>query len=187
MNKTAKSVCAVLLILVLSVTAGLTAEFLKTRYELATHPRKYSEFVEKYANEYKVPESICYAVIKRESSFDSTAVSKAGAIGLMQVTPATFEYLCNLLDEEHETGMLYNPETNIRFGIFYLSVLYERFENWECAIAAYNCGPNRVKGWIEEGKADESGKLTEIPIEETATYIKRVTKSIEKYEKLYYR
>ena len=187
MNKTAKTVCTVLAILILSVAVGLSAEFVKTKYETATHPRKYSEFVEKYAEEYKVPEPICYSVIKRESSFDSTAVSSAGAMGLMQITPATFEYLCRLLDEEHEVGLLYDPETNIRFGIFYLSVLYERFDNWDCAFAAYNAGPNRVEGWIEEGKVDEDGNLVEIPIEETATYVKRINASIKKYEKLYYR
>ena len=187
MNKTAKTVCAVLAILILSVAAGLSAEFIKTKYETATHPRKYSEFVEKYAEEYKVPEAVCYSVIKCESKFDQTAVSSAGAVGLMQIMPSTFEYLCRLLDEEHESGLLYSPETNIRFGIFYLSVLYERFDNWECAFAAYNAGPNRVEGWIEEGKVDEDGNLTEIPIAETAKYVKRVTASIEKYEKLYYR
>ena len=105
----------------------------------------------------------------------------------MQITPATFEYLCRLVGEDHETGMLYDPETNIRFGIFYLSVLYERFENWDVAFAAYNCGPNRVQGWIDEGKVDESGNLTEIPINETENYVKRVNKAIKKYEKLYYR
>ena len=120
MNKNAKSVFAILLIIVLSITAGLSAEFLKTQYETVCHPKKYTEFVEKYAEEYKVPEYICYSVIKCESGFDSTAVSRAGAMGLMQITPATFEYLCRLVGEDHETGMLYDPETNIRFGIFYL-------------------------------------------------------------------
>ena len=186
MNKTVKAVCVMLAILILSVAAGFSADFLKTQIEKATHPRKYSEFVEKYAEEYKVPEAICYSVIKRESGFDSEAQSSAGAIGLMQITPPTFETLCNLLDEEHATAELYAPETNIRFGIFYLSVLYERFGNWNCAFAAYNCGPNRVQGWIDEGNVDENGNLTKIPIIETKNYVSRVNKSIKKYEKLYY-
>ncbi len=186
MNKTFKAVCVILSIALLSVAIGLAAQHFKLKYEEANHPRAYSEYVEKYSEMYKVPEAICYSVIKCESSFDSAAVSKAGAIGLMQIMPSTFEYLCTLLKEEHEAGLLYDPETNIRFGIFYLSVLYERFGVWETVFAAYNCGPSRVQGWIEDSKADEDGRLTEIPIEETRTYVERVSAAIKKYEKLYY-
>ena len=186
MNKTLKTVCVILTIALLSVAAGLSAQHFKTKFEQANHPKNYSEYVEKYSEMYKVPEAICYSVIKCESGFDSAAVSPSGAIGLMQLMPSTFEYLSSLLKEEHETGLLYDPETNIRFGIFYLSVLYERFGEWETAFAAYNCGPTRVQGWIDSGMADEDGKLTEIPIGETKTYVKRVNAAIEKYEKLYY-
>lgn len=186
MNKTLKALCVFLTIALLSVAIGFTAENLKEKFDLAKHPQKYSEFVERYASEYKVPPEICYAVIKCESGFDSAAVSVAGAVGLMQIMPSTFEYLCNLAKEEHEIGMLYDPETNIKFGTFYLSVLYERFSNWNCAFAAYNCGPSRVSGWIEDGMVDEDGNLTEIPISETETYVKRVNAAIEKYKELYY-
>lgn len=186
MNKTLKALCVFLAIALVSVAIGFAAEHFKEKLDLASHPQKYSEFVEKYASVYKVPEEICYAVIKCESGFDSAAVSHAGAVGLMQITPPTFDYLCNLAKEEHETGMLYDPETNIRFGTFYLSVLYERFGNWSCAFAAYNCGPSRVASWIEDGMVDEDGNLTEIPISETETYVKRVNAAIEKYKELYY-
>lgn len=186
MHKTLKAVCVILAIALLSVAIGLLAQHFKEKYDLANHPKEYSEYVEKYADMYKVPEAICYSVIKCESSFNSAAVSTSGAVGLMQIMPDTFDYLCNLAEEEHETGLLYDPETNIRFGIFYLSVLYERFGIWENVFAAYNCGPSRVSEWIENGMIDEDGKLTEIPIEQTATYVKRVTNAIEKYENLYY-
>ena len=178
--------CVVLVIALLSVAIGLLAEHFKEKYEYASHPREYGEHVEKYADMYKVPEAICYAVIKCESGFDSAAVSSAGAVGLMQIMPDTFDYLCNLVGEEHESGLLYDPETNVRFGIFYLSVLYERFGKWETAFAAYNCGPSRVSEWIESGMVDESGNLTEIPIAETAKYVERVTDATQKYEELYY-
>ena len=186
MNKTVKAFCVFLTIAILSVAIGFTAEHIKEKYELASHPKKYSEYVEKYSELYQVPEAVCYSVIKCESGFDSAAVSSAGAIGLMQIMPSTFEYLCSLLKEEHEQGLLYDPETNIKFGTFYLSVLYERFGNWETALAAYNCGPSRVSGWIEDGMVDEDGNLTEIPIAQTAKYVERVSAAMEKYEKLYY-
>ena len=185
MNKAIRTAFAVLIIAGLSIAIGICAQHFKNAYDLASHPKEYAEFVEKYAEVYNVPEHICYAVIKCESGFDSTAVSKAGAIGLMQMMPGTFADLCSRTGDNYETGMLYDPETNIRYGIYYLSRLYDRFGVWETAFAAYNCGPSRVDGWIKDGKANENGRLTEIPIEETATYVKRVTAAIEQYDTLY--
>lgn len=185
MNKAIRTVCVTIVIAVLSVAIGLFAQHLKTKYDFASCPKEYSEFVEKYATLYNVPEHVCYAVIKCESGFDSTAVSKAGAIGLMQIMPSTFTYLCSRTGDNYETGMLYDPETNIRYGIYYLSMLYDRFGAWETVFAAYNCGPSRVDGWIKDGKVNETGRLTEIPIAATAAYVERVTNTIEKYEKLY--
>lgn len=186
MKKTVRHTAVLIGILILSVCLGLFAQHIKSALDSKAHPRLFSEFVEKYAEEYKIPETICYAVIKCESSFDSTARSHAGAIGLMQIMPDTFTYLCSRTGDNYEKGMLYDPETNIRYGIYYLSMLYDRFGVWETVFAAYNAGPSRVQGWIDEGKADESGHLTEIPLSETATYVERVTKAIENYEKLYY-
>lgn len=186
MKKTVRNISAMIGILILSVCLGLLAQHLKNKMDYAAHPQRFSEFVEKYAEEYKVPETICYAVIKCESGFDSTAVSSAGAIGLMQIMPDTFTYLCSRTGDNYEKGMLYDPETNVRYGIFYLSMLYDRFGVWETVFAAYNAGPSRVQGWIDDGKADESGHLTEIPIGQTAVYVERVTAAIEKYENLYY-
>ena len=185
MNKTFRTVCVTFIIAALSIGIGLFAQHLKNEYDYISHPKKYAEFVEQYAKEYNVPEHICYAVIKCESGFDSTAVSRAGAVGLMQITPATFTYLCSRTGDDYETGMLYDPETNIRYGIYYLSMLYDRFGVWETVFAAYNCGPSRVDGWIRDGKANESGRLTEIPIAETAAYVKRVAAAIEQYDALY--
>ena len=186
MNKTLRTVFIILILSVLAFFAIPIADHIENRYDLANHPIKYSGFVKKYAEEFAVPETVCYAVIKCESSFNSAAVSSAGAMGLMQMMPATFADLCSRLGEEHDTSMLYDPETSIKYGIYYLSRLYKRFGVWETAIAAYNCGQGRVAGWIEDGLADESGRLTEIPIAETATYVKRVTNAIEKYQELYY-
>lgn len=185
MSKGLKTLCAIIAIALLSVGIGFLAQNFKNKYDIAAHPKKYSEFVEKYSDKYKVPTDICYAVIKCESSFDSAAVSHSGAIGLMQIMPDTFTYLCELMGENYETGMLYDPETNIKYGIFYLSVLYERFGVWETVFAAYNCGPTTVAEWIDLGKADESGHLTSIPFPETKEYVSRVTNAIENYKEIY--
>ena len=185
MNKFLKSLCVVLVIALLSVLCGLAAQHFADKFDRARYPQKFTELVEKYAAEYKVPVNICYAVIRTESRFDPTAVSGAGAIGLMQMMPATFADLSTRTGDNYETGMLYDPETNIRYGIYYLSMLYDRYGVWDTVFAAYNCGLGRVDGWIAEGKVDESGRLTEIPIEETRQYVERVNTAIAKYEKLY--
>ena len=184
--KAIKNVCLIAAIIILSVLVGLFAQFLTGALDKKQHPREYSEYVEKYSKEYRVPEAIIYAVIKCESSFDSAAVSSSGAIGLMQIMPNTFTYLCKKLGDDYEAGMLYDPKTNIKYGTYYLSTLYERFGIWETVFAAYNCGPSRVSGWIEEGKVTESGRLSEIPIAQTAHYVKKVQSATDKYEQLYY-
>ena len=185
MNKLIKSLTVILAIAVLSVLCGLAAAHFADKLDRARYPQKYTEFVEKYADIYKVPRDICYAVICTESGFQSTAVSAAGAIGLMQMMPATFADLTARTGDNYETGMLYDPETSIRYGIYYLSMLYDRYGVWDTAFAAYNCGMGRVDGWIAEGRCDETGRLTDIPIDETRTYVARVNTAIAKYEKLY--
>ena len=184
--KAIKNIGIIAAIIILSVLIGLFAQFFTGSLDKRLHPREFSEYVEQYSLEYRVPESIIYAVIKCESSFDSAAVSKSGAIGLMQLMPKTFTYLTEKLGEDYEAGMLYDPKTNIKYGTYYLSMLYERFGIWETVFAAYNCGPSRVNGWIEEGKVTDSGRLSEIPIAQTAAYVEKVTTAKEKYEALYY-
>lgn len=185
MNKFIKSLSVIFVIAALSILCGLAAAHFADRLDRARYPQKYTDIVEKYADVYKVPRDICYAVIRTESGFDPTAVSSAGAVGLMQMMPATFADLTARTGDNYETGMLYDPDTSIRYGVYYLSMLYARYGVWDTAFAAYNCGMGRVDGWIAEGKVDESGKLTGIPLEETANYVARVNRAIEKYEKLY--
>lgn len=186
MAKTIKTVCVLLVILLLSAAVATLAQHYIDKRNLAAYPREYAEHVEKYAAEYGVPEALCYAVIRTESAFNSAAVSSAGAVGLMQIMPSTFDYLCMKMRETHEAGMLYDPETNIRYGLFYLSMLYERFGVWETACAAYNAGPARVSGWLSDGYGDENGRLTEIPIEETERYVEKIRSAWDKYTALYY-
>ena len=128
-----------------------------------------------------------YAVIKTESGFDSSAVSSKGAIGLMQMTPLTFNWLTNeKLDEGLDEGMLYDPETNIRYGVYYLSSLYRKYKNWDTAIAAYNAGPGNVDEWLEIEEYSSNGiTLKKIPFKETRNHIKKVNRSLDYYDKLY--
>ncbi len=177
----------IVLIAILAIGVGFLGDFLITCVEKQIYPRTYEEYVTIYADRYGVPENIIYAVIKSESGFDSGAVSDAGAVGLMQLMPETFADLTDRLLYEHlESGMLYDPETNIRYGVFYLSHLYNRYGDWTCALAAYNAGPGRVDEWLEDPQyADGEGGLSKIPFKETRNYIKKVWRAQGVYERLY--
>ncbi|MBQ8208247.1 MAG: lytic transglycosylase domain-containing protein [Clostridia bacterium] len=177
---------AIIVIIVISIIAGFVIDDICDSIDRKTHPRTYSEYVEKYSEMYGVPEEVIYATIRTESDFVSNAVSSAGAIGLMQIMPDTFKWLCEKNGESLEEGMLYDPETNIRYGTYYLSYLYSEFGLWETVYAAYNCGPGRVKEWqTSEEYADENGILIDIPFRETSDYVKKVSKAVTVYEKLY--
>ncbi len=150
------------------------------------YPLKYTEYVEKYSAEYGVDPKLVYAVIKTESSFNPDAVSYADAAGLTQITPETFEWLKQKLGEENENLSLYDPETSIKYGAFFLSYLINEFGDTDTAIAAYHAGRGRVIGWLEDKKISPDGKtLSEIPIPETAHYVKKVNKALNIYNNLY--
>lgn len=177
----------IITILLLSIAIGFAYEYMWDQIERSTHPQKYSEYVQKYSSEYGVPEYIVYSVIKTESDFQSNVVSHAGAIGLMQMIPDTFEWLAQKRGESYDTGLLYDPETNIKYGTYFLSYLYAEYGNWSTVFAAYNCGMGKVNEWIAGNEySDEYGNLTEIPIIETRDYVKKINKAIDLYKKLYY-
>ena len=142
-------------------------------------PVEYEDIVEKYASEYDIPASVIYAVIYAESNFDNSAVSHAGAHGLMQITYDTFEWLETHLKDGAGTEDIYDPDVNIRYGSYYLSYLYGRFGEWRTAYAAYNAGIGSVCAWLEEN----DGVLGDIPYSETAHYVEKVANARIQYEK----
>ena len=177
----------ILVILALSVVIGFLYQVISDRADRAKYPQPYSEYVTKYSTEYGVPEYIIYSTIKVESSFNSNAESSAGAIGLMQIMPDTFEWLVSLTKDGYEKGMLYDPETNIKYGTYYLSYLYLKYNDWKTVYAAYNAGPSAVDEWLAKPEyTDDAGKLKKIPFAETEKYVKKVSGAVTIYQKLYY-
>ena len=178
------------LIVLIFLIIGILLNFGWNRAEEATHPLKYHETVTKYADEYGIPEPIIFAVIKVESDFDATAQSSAGAIGLMQMMPSTFEWLTG---EEHlreylPSTALLQPEVSIRYGVYYLHYLYQKFDcNWNTALAAYNGGEGNVAKWLKDpAYSDGNGNLTYIPFEETRSYVSKVLDAEQTYQKIHY-
>ena len=132
-----------------------------------------------------MPEEIVYAVILTESRFQRDAVSRAGACGLMQLMPATYEAVAYELDRIPDEIMIFDPGTNICCGVYLLSKLYEKYGCWETAFAAYNAGEAAVDLWLSDDRYSASGRLTYIPYSETAGYVKKVRCAAESYKKIY--
>ena len=183
----------VLIVLIISILFGLLFDVAMTLVEKQIYqkPREYVGYVETYSAEFGVPADLVWSVMKTESGFDSSAVSYKGAVGLMQMMPSTFEWLTDdILREYLGVGMLYDPETNIKYCTYYLSRLYNRFGDWDTALAAYNGGEGNVSEWLEDKRYSDDGKrlkTDKIPEEfsETKNYVKKVNKALEKYKELY--
>jgi soluble lytic murein transglycosylase len=105
----------------------------------------------------------------------------------MQLTDDTSEWVAFLLGEESEPELIFDPELNIRRGCYLLSYLHREFGGWEVALAAYNAGIGRVRGWLENPSYSDDGKtLKQIPYDETCEYISSVLRTSEKYRKIYF-
>ncbi len=159
-----------------------------TAIEKCFYPLEHEEFIREYGDLHEIPYSLLAAVIYAESKFDPDAVSTAGAVGLMQVLPQTAKELAGRMGIEYDEKKLYDPETNIAYGSYYLKYLYNNLgKNWKTALAAYNAGIGRVKSWLEDpAYSDDGVTLKSIPFKETRDYVEKIEKSKSKYKKLYF-
>lgn len=160
--------------------------FVKTIY-----PEKYHEIVVPEATRNRLEPELVYAVIKVESKFEPEAKSTVGALGLMQMTPSTFEWLQTIFPPE-TPGQVYiaedlkKPEISIRYGCHYLAWNIERFGDVETALCAYNAGPGIVEKWLADPAYSSDGKsLDYIPYPATQAYVKNVMEAYDTYKKLY--
>lgn len=176
---------AVLAVILVLIAAAVLRFFVIPRYVL---PLKYSEYVEKYSEQYGVDKYLVYAVIHSESSFESEALSHKDAKGLMQITPDTGKWAAEIIGiEDFDEEDLFDPETNIRIGCWYISRLMNQFDGIEkTAVAAYNAGSGKVAGWLSDKAYSADGKnLDTIPYEETLKYVKRVDLIYKMYTFIY--
>lgn len=148
------------------------------------YPLKYKEYVFKNAQVYGLDSTLIFSIIKVESSFNKDAISNVGAIGLMQITEETGEYIAKM--QGIEKYDLFEPQTNIAFGCYYLKYLLLKFEVLSTALCAYNAGEGNVSGWLNVSKYSNDKKtLKNIPFPETREYINKIQKTFSKYKKLY--
>lgn len=148
------------------------------------YPLKYQDEIIKYSKLYELDKYLVFSMIKVESGFNEKAVSSKGAIGLMQITSKTGEYIAKLSGARRYD--LLDADTNIGFGCYYLSYLLNRFSDIDTVICAYNAGEGNVSEWLKNPEYSEDGiKLKSVPFNETSEYIKKIKKTFEKYKKLY--
>lgn len=165
------------------------ALFLRTpQFARMYYPYLYREAIEANAAAFGLDPLLIAAVTRTESKFDPRAVSRKGALGLMQIMPATAEWIAPRLGVgDFHVELLFEPETNIRFGSWYLADLNREFGGrLDVVIVAYNAGRGKVSGWLAEGVW--SGNFEDkdnIPYAESRVFLTRVRQAYEQYIRLY--
>ena len=159
--------------------------------ERAQHPLYYADTITAYADAQELDPALVAAVILCESSYDPKAESRLGARGLMQLMPDTAEWVAHKLGEDgadYSFDNLYDPQTNIRFGTWYLGYLSRRFNGDATKIVcAYHAGQGNVDSWLKNPQYSSDGvTLDVIPTQDTATYASRVLRARDIYRKYYF-
>lgn len=147
---------------------------------------EYTEYVKKYANEYNVDEYLIYAIIKAESNFEPNAESHRGAKGLMQLMYSTAEDISKRIGIELNEENILEPDININLGTKYISMLIQKYNNTNLALAAYNAGSGNVDGWIEKGTLKPDGSdIENVHFTETNNYVRKILRDYEIYKNIY--
>ena len=138
-----------------------------TWFERLRYPLHYGAIVREHARDYHLQPALLAAVIYQESKFRSDARSSSGAVGLMQLQPATAEGIAvRTGGTAFRVGDLLDPEINIRYGSWYLRHLLDKYGSERTALAAYNAGQTTVDEWRRRGEP--------IAFSETRHYVARV-------------
>jgi len=139
------------------------------------------------AKRYGIDPYIACGLIRQESVFNPNAISRVGARGLMQLMPATGQFISKRQGNGAiSTADLYNPVLNIKLGMNYLAQMLGDFGRIEYAAAAYNAGPGRARAWIAaRGSMDIEDWIENIPFSETRGYVQGVLRYAANYQRLY--
>jgi soluble lytic murein transglycosylase len=151
------------------------------------YPLGYWNYIKKYAKINNFSPFIVAGLIRQESLYDPESISRSNAIGLMQIIPSTGSRIASELGiDNFDETILKEPETNISFGIYYLSELLNRFNgDLIMTIAGYNAGENRVDSWwnrIKFNNMEQDEIIEMIPYKETRDYVKLVLRNIKNYK-----
>jgi soluble lytic murein transglycosylase len=158
-------------------------------------PRPYFELVNKYSQEYGIPQHLIYGIMRIESAFRETVVSHAGAVGLMQLMPKTAKSEAERLKRDGgpdyigENGVVNStiPSLNVHIGVYYFKYLQDYFNDTVLALLAYNGGQARVRRLRAASKLPVDLFVETITNLENRDYGKRVPAATRVYQELYYK
>ena len=151
-----------------------------------TLPLRHEDIIRQQAREKGLDPALIAAVIYQESKFrDQT--SHAGARGLMQITPATAEFIArDSGGTRFSQEDLATPQINIAYGTYYLRYLMRRYDrDTELALAAYNAGETNVDKWLREAGGADRFDPSDIPFPETREYVRNVVDLRADYRRHY--
>jgi soluble lytic murein transglycosylase len=137
--------------------------------------------------QHELDEAWVYGLIRQESRFIADIKSHAGAAGLMQLMPATAEWVAKQLGiQDFRQSIIVDVNTNLRLGTYYLKHVLSTLDNQPLlASAAYNAGPGRARRWRDSIRPLEGAIYAEtIPFNETRDYVKKVLKNSMYYAKV---
>ena len=150
---------------------------------------RYREQIVREAQQYGLRPAFVAAIILNESSYDPSAVSSVGARGLMQLLPDTGRWVAGKLGiRDYTDDLLFDAETNLRLGVWYLDFLSDRYGGDPVLVAcAYHAGHGNVDTWLTRYSRDgQTLSLDEIPMENTRSYARKVVDSYAIYLENYY-
>ena len=148
----------------------------------------YQQDIITYSQKNKVDPFLIAAIIKNESNFNYKAVSKVGAVGLMQIMPETGRWIAEQMGlANYKDTDLYQTRTNIRMGCWYVGELDHEFKhNLALVMIAYNAGRGQTHQWMQQyGWDDNFNDLKAIPFPDTREYVTKVLQDRDKYYLLY--
>ena len=155
------------------------------------HPLLYRDWIEQYAAAYNLQPAFVASIILNESSYNPMAESNVGARGLMQLMEDTAEWVAGKLSESsYSFSRMWDPESNIRFGCWYLNYLAQLFGGDPVSVAcAYHAGQGTVRNWLQNSAYSADGQallLEQLPSGPTKTYAGRVTRDYAIYDQLFW-
>lgn len=179
-----------LAIVLFSIGFGFAFDAIADKIERHRYPKPeaYADFISADAAEFGVPEAVIWAMARQESNFVSSKIGSSGEVGLMQLTSGQYADICErLLHTAGDSGLLYDPSSNLRAGTALLSDLYSRYGNWETVYAAWYAGTDQIDLWLADPDlANGLGGFKKIPDRETERFINALSASVRKYTDLYY-
>ena len=156
-------------------------------YWEALFPKPYWTDLKKFSSQNALDPYLVASLIRQESEFNPAAVSRANAVGLMQLLPKVGSAVAREEKLRHfSSSQLFTPEVNLQLGTRYFREMVDKFGAFEYALAAYNAGSNRVDDWQGQGKYRDPQEFVEsIPFTETREYVQAILRNASVYKQLY--